>query len=412
MKKNNTFHFKGLIDTTLRDGQQSPLLFDTNKYRFSLDDKKSIVKALITLGVRYIEFFSPIVSTQEEKDFLTLKEYIKKLTSDKVYLLAHCRCHENDITKAIDAGFDGVNLYLGATTLAQKYSVKKDFDQIISMATDTIIKLRKQHPTLYIRFSVEDSFRIPLTHVYKIYDKLYGYVDTFGMPDTVGIATPAIVTKRVKALKKRYPKVNLECHFHNDRGYALVNAIAAVEAGIQFVDTSIWGLAERSGITTLTGFLLNVYYINKNICKLYNVSLCYPLNVLMGSILNTQVPYNEPVSLTNRTHIAGVHQNAAINNKKVYEANALERFGVTKNQFLLGPLSGWHLIHYFIKEIKGYDITVEQAKVISKNFKNMNESIHKQVNPEQLLDIVLKNYSLKKVLIPSNLQKRRVENFL
>ena len=37
-----TANFKGFIDTTLREGQQSPLLFDSRKYRFNIEDKKTI----------------------------------------------------------------------------------------------------------------------------------------------------------------------------------------------------------------------------------------------------------------------------------------------------------------------------------------------------------------------------------
>lgn len=52
---------------------------------------------------------------------------------------------------------------------------------------------------------------------------------------------------------------------------------------------------------------MNLYLEDQSFTEGYNLELCYPLNVLMASILGCQVPFNEPVSLTNRTHIAGVH---------------------------------------------------------------------------------------------------------
>src|SRR3989344_1173809 len=97
-------NFKGFIDTTLRDGQASPLLYDTYKYQFSLEEKKQIVNALLKLGVRYFEFFSPVVNEKEKKDFLALKKYIRSLTTKKIYLLAHCRCHPLDIQEALKVG--------------------------------------------------------------------------------------------------------------------------------------------------------------------------------------------------------------------------------------------------------------------------------------------------------------------
>jgi len=42
-----------------------------------------------------------------------------------------------------------------------------------------------------------------------------------------------------------------------------------------------------------------------------------------------------------------------------YEEQELEKFGVNKTQLLLGPLSGWHSIYYYLKEIEGYIISEE-----------------------------------------------------
>ena len=72
--------------------------------------------------------------------------------------------------------------------------------------------------------------------------------------------------------------------------------------------------------------------------------------------LKTLVPPNEPVSLTNRTHAAGVHQGAVLRNTAAYEAHPLDLFGVNESEILLGPLSGWNIIHYFLKEIRYFQL--------------------------------------------------------
>lgn len=403
-------NFKGIIDTTLRDGQQSPLLFDAYKYRFSLDEKKLLINGLIKLGVTHLEFFSPVVGEVEQNDFIEIKKYITSITSKKMFLLAHCRCHETDIKQALNLGFDGLNLYMGASKYSQKYSYGKDINQIINLIVKTIKTLRNGYPKLYLRFSAEDAFRTSLEDIYKIYDQVYPYVNTLGIPDTVGMATPTSVRLRVKALKQRYSKANLECHFHNDRGYALINSITAVEAGAEYVDTSIWGLGERSGITSLTSFLFNLYYTKRVYCRKYHLYLCYPLNILMGSVLNMQVLYTESVSLTNRTHIAGVHQKAVLNNKKVYEAHNLQLFGVSKSQVLLGPLTGWNLIYYYLKEVAGYDISKDQAKLIAVEFKKKAREINKKIHPEKLLQDIIKDYPLVRIVVPKQFEKKRIEN--
>lgn len=403
-------NFKGVIDTTFRDGQQSPLMFDSYKYRFTIEDKKNLIYGLIQLGIKNFEFFAPNVSKSEARDFIEIKNYVSSLKVHGIKLLAHCRCHPKDIEEAIKAGFDGLNLYIGMTEYAQRYSHGMKFKEIIINVKKIIETTRKFYPNLYLRFSAEDSFRTPLEDIFKMYDEVYKFVDTFGMPDTVGIATPTIVTKRIKAVKRRYPKVDIECHFHNDRGLSLINAVTAITNGASYVDTSIWGMAERSGITSITALLLNLYYENKSLCKNYNLKICYPLNILMGSILKLHVSPTEPVSITNRTHTAGVHQKAVLNNPYIYEAHDLKNFGVEKNQLFLGPLSGKNLIYYYLREIEYYDLTPDQAAEIAKEFKSKSAEMNKKNKPEAVLKKIVSQYNLPKLLIKKEYLKNRVEN--
>jgi len=403
-------NFKGVIDTTFWDGQQSPLMFDAYKYRFTFEDKKNLIYGLIQLGVRNFEFFSPNVSKSEARDFNKIKQYVSTLNIPGIRFLAHCRCHPVDIEEAIKAGFDGLNLYIGMTQYAQQYSHGMKFTEIISHVKKIVETTRKFYPNLYLRFSAEDSFRTPLEDIFQIYDEIYESVDTFGMPDTVGVATPTIVEERLLAVKKRYPKADIECHFHNDRGYSLINSVTAVLNGASYIDTSIWGMAERSGITSVTGLLLNLFYEDKSLCRGYNLKLCYPLNVLMGSIIKLQVSPTEPVSITNRTHTAGVHQKAVLNNPYVYEAHDLKNFGVDKKQLFLGPLSGKNLIYYYLREIEYYDLTQEQATEIAKEFKSESAEMNKKNKPEAILKKIVEQYNLPKLLIKKEYLKNRVEN--
>ncbi|MCS7059318.1 MAG: LeuA family protein [Meiothermus sp.] len=399
-----------IVDTTFRDGQQSPLLFDTEKYRFTLEEKKQLLAGLIELGVTHFEFFSPVVGEAEAEDVRELIAYAKSLTPKPLRFLGHCRTNPLDIEKALEVGCNGLNLYLGVSPLAQRHNAQKSLDEAVGLAKEVLRQVRAAHPKMYLRFSAEDAFRTPLGDLFRLYDAVYPYVDTLGLPDTVGIAEPEDVTQVVSALRARYPRAALECHFHNDRGLALANVLAAVRAGVRYVDASIWGLAERSGIPSITGVLFNLSKRYPELKEQYNLSQCYPLNVLMASILGTLVPYTEPVSLTNRTHTAGVHQKAVLNEKKVYEAHNLHDFGVDKNQLLLGPLSGWHLIYYYLKEVEAFEITREQAKRITQEFKSRTGEIGRRKKPEELLLEIALAHGLSRHPIPEEVPTARLEN--
>ncbi len=276
--------------------------------------------------------------------------------------------------------------------------------------SEVVRRTRETHPGLYIRFSAEDAFRTHREDMLCLYDAIYPYVNTFGMPDTVGLAEPEDVEAVVSTLRQRYPEVGLECHFHNDRGLALANVNAAVRAGVNYVDASIWGLAERSGIPSVTGVLFNLSKRHPEIAAQYNLSQCYPLNVLMASILGTLVPYTEPVSLTNRTHTAGVHQKAVLGEKRVYEAHGLHDFGVDKNQLLLGPLSGWNLIYYYLKEVENLAISKEQAKMLAQEFKARTHEIGRSKKPEELLLELASAHHIPRSQLPEEVPTARLEN--
>ncbi len=409
------FHFKNyhprqleIIDTTLREGSQSSLLHDHYKYFFSQRDKIELTEALIIYGVKFIELFSPIVSPQEKKDFKAIKAVRDALIAQKgyTYLLAHVRCHPDDVAAAIEAGFDGLNFYIGTSEMSRRYNHGNSLDRIINIAVLLLEQVRRDYPHLILRFSGEDAFRTPLEDLFYVYDAVAPLVDRFGTPDTVGVATPEAVQARVKALRKRYPQVDLEGHFHEDRGYATLNALAASKEGLRYLQTTLLGIGERSGITSLTSLFFNLYIEREyDLLEGYHLRGSYPINVMMADKLKKLVPSKEPVSLTNRTHMAGVHQKAVLNDSSVYEAHPLDVFGVTESEVLLGPLSGWNVVHYYLREIKGYQIDENTARQVAAVFKERVYRVNSEESPSRLLlELAENEFGLSHLSIPSRFQ--------
>ena len=392
-----------LIDTTLREGSHTSLLHDHYKYFFNQNDKLEIVQALILYGVKFIELFAPTVSPQERDDFAAVKAMRDRLITQKGYtfLLAHVRCHPDDVASAIDAGADGLNLYIRLSDTA-RYSHGKDLSTILANVQALLADIRQHHPALILRFSGEDAFRTGEADLFRVYDAVAPYVDRLGTPDSVGVATPQSIARRLSALQERYPGMQFEGHFHDDRGFALANALKAVQNGMRYMQTSLLGIGERSGITSMTGLLFNLY-VDKSYDHLegYTLRNSYPINVMTASILKKLVPSKEPVSLTNRTHTAGVHQKAMLNHASTYEAFSLDQFGVNESEILLGPLSGWNIIHYFLKEIKYYNLDEGAARQIATLFKERVYNIGPTDSPTQILiDIAENEFGLSRIAIP------------
>jgi homocitrate synthase len=171
---------------------------------------------------------------------------------------------------------------------------------------------------------------------------------------------------------------------------------------MRFINTTLLGIGERSGITSMTALLFNLF-IDREYDKLEGFHLrgSYPINVLLASKLNKLVQSKEPVSLTNRTHTAGVHQKAVLNDAATYEAHPLDQFGVTESEILLGPLSGWNIIYYFLKEIKYFHLDETTAKEITRVFKQRVYAIESDESPARILiDIAEKEFKLNRLQIP------------
>jgi len=63
------------------------------------------------------------------------------------------------------------------------------------------------------------------------------------LADTIGVAVPADVVKRVTAVRAAVPaSVALRAHFHNTRNTGYANALAALDAGVSSLDASLGGI--------------------------------------------------------------------------------------------------------------------------------------------------------------------------
>lgn len=59
--------------------------------------------------------------------------------------------------------------------------------------------------------------------------------------DTIGVAVPTSVRELIGAVRAATPGVAVRCHFHNTRNTGYANAVAAVEAGADALDTAVGG---------------------------------------------------------------------------------------------------------------------------------------------------------------------------
>ena len=67
-------------------------------------------------------------------------------------------------------------------------------------------------------------------------------VAEIALADTIGVADPWLVRRRVEATRQLIGDIPLRLHFHDTRNTGLANAFAGVEAGVDILDASVGGL--------------------------------------------------------------------------------------------------------------------------------------------------------------------------
>ncbi|MFJ8932799.1 hydroxymethylglutaryl-CoA lyase [Streptomyces sp. NPDC102340] len=66
--------------------------------------------------------------------------------------------------------------------------------------------------------------------------------DAVTLGDTTGVATPKAVADLYRRLERAHPGFPVVAHFHNTRGTAVANAVAALEAGCRHFDSALGGV--------------------------------------------------------------------------------------------------------------------------------------------------------------------------
>jgi 2-isopropylmalate synthase len=370
-----------ILDTTLREGEQTPgVYFDTHI-------KIAIADLLNEIGIDIIEAGHPVVS-QDINDAIT------KLCNKNYNSLigAHSRSIITDIDMALNCGVGFIGIFYCVSNQRLNEVFNTNIDNAISKITNTIKYAKQKNPKLKIRFTPEDTVRSNFDNVVKAsVAAVNAGADIISIADTTGHMIPGSKNNMfdyVKKLKNEFQKNNVSpeiaVHCHNDRGFALSNALDAYRAGANIIDASVLGIGERAGIVDLANLLV----VLKNDFEIgnWNLTKLKKLYGLVSKYANIPIPVNFPIMGQNAfTHCAGVHTQAALINPAHYQSLDPNLIG-EQSKISLDHMSGLSSIKYMIKK-NGYEINDELSKKILQNVKKMGHK-GKIVDEEEFIHIV------------------------
>ena len=321
-----------IIESTLREGEQF------KGAHFDAHDKLEIARALDAFGVEYMELSTPVASPQSEADLRAIAQMPRRFR-----LLTHIRARMDEASVAVDCGVDGVDVYIGTSPYMRQYSHGKSLEQVVAIGQEVVAFLKNQG--VETRFSTEDTFRSNLADVFTVYRAMdIAGVDRVGVADTVGIADPLRTYSLIHGLRQAV-HCDIEFHGHNDSGCAIANAFCALQAGATHIDTTVLGIGERNGITSLGGLIARLYTINPELVQKYDLMLLHEVEQLVAAKVGVEVPFNTPITgAAAFHHKAGVHTNAVLQNPTTYEAINPADFGVTRAIDVAHRLVGWNAV--------------------------------------------------------------------
>ena len=346
------------MDTTLRDGEQTPGV------SLTADDKIEIAKQLSKLGVDTIEAGFPSSSEGERK---VVKEIAHLGLSSEICALSRCTKGDIDAALACDVGL--IHVFIPTSPVQMKHAVNLTPDQVLASAVESIEYIKKHG--VRCEFSPMDATRSELPFLKQVCKAAQDAgMDTLNVPDTVGIMIPKTTAKLIEELMT-VVAVPISIHCHDDFGLAVANSLAAVEAGATQVHTAVNGLGERAGNTSLEEIVTTLHVVYKYKTGV-NTRLLYSTSRMVSALTGIAVQVNKAIVGENAfAHESGIHTRGVTEQPLTFEPINPELVGRTR-KLVVGKLAGTRGIKAELEEV-GIHPTEEQLKEIVQRVKELGD---------------------------------------
>ncbi|MCL1795385.1 MAG: 2-isopropylmalate synthase [Clostridia bacterium] len=329
-----------ILDTTLRDGEQSPGCSMNQK------EKLEIARQLEKLNVDVIEAGFAITSSGDFESVRAIAE-----TAQQATVASLARLVQKDIDAAADAvrpaKHPRVHVFLATSPLHMRYKLQMTENQ----ALDHVRTLVRYAKSLVedIEFSAEDATRSDWDFLTAILtEATKAGATTLNVADTVGYTTPAEMIALMRHLIQTVPgtdKTVFSAHCHNDLGLATANSLAAIQGGATQVECTLCGIGERAGNASLEEIVMALHTRGDQFDAKTTIDTrrIYRASSVLSRIIGQRIPPNKAIIGSNAfAHESGIHQHGVLQHPSTYEIISPESIGLPENQIVLGKHSGRH----------------------------------------------------------------------
>lgn len=229
-----------LQEVATRDGFQNEKTFIDTKQKIALIDELS------QCGYAKIEvtsFTSPKAIPALRDAEAVMAEIQRQKGVEYTVLVPNVRGAE----RALGCGIDEANLVMSVSEPHNRSNLRMTREQSFVQLRDVVGVIGRG--PVAVNVSLSTVFGCPMQGDVPA-DDVLGWVGRFAelgvrgvtLCDTTGMAYPTQVDALSRQVRERFPELQLTLHFHNTRGMALANTLAALQAGIDRFDASLGGL--------------------------------------------------------------------------------------------------------------------------------------------------------------------------
>jgi len=229
-----------LCDVTLRDGLQREKEFVPTATKLALYD------VLLDAGVLHFEigaFVSPRVIPQ----MLDTPEVIAGAKKPPGVLFQALVPNLKGALRAVETNVDELIYLCTASDTYTRKNQNSTLERVMSQLGD-VVKVAHER-NVKVRLGMGMSFGCPYEgptppeKVLRLVDEAFeAGVDSVQPADSIGVATPGHIQRLLRSIYDRWPKADVGLHLHDNRGLALANTLAGIDAGCRHFDAALAGL--------------------------------------------------------------------------------------------------------------------------------------------------------------------------
>ncbi|MBA2300999.1 MAG: 2-isopropylmalate synthase [Acidobacteria bacterium] len=358
-----------LDDETLRDGLQSPSVRCP-----TIDEKLRILHLIDRLGIDTADIGLPGAGPHVVKD---VERLAREIVDHRLRVKANCAARTviadirpiAEISQRVGMAIECC-CFIGSSPLRQ-YAEGWTIDQLLKLSEDAITFAVGEG--LPVMFVTEDTTRADPGTLRQLYSTaIRAGAARVCIADTVGHSTPAGAAAVVRFIGQVVEEcgggVGIDWHGHRDRDFAVINTIAALDAGATRLHGAAIGIGERVGNTPMDTLLVNLVlmgYIERDLTALGEY--CQVVSDATG----VPIPSNYPVVGRDAFRTAtGVHAAAVIKAFRKNDVSLVDAVysGVPasmvgrEQEIEVGPMSGKSNVVFWLERrgLQADDAVVER----------------------------------------------------